>query len=149
MKLRKDKGTSKLAKDPKKSTIENVVDEIVDIHKNAYEDVKNFVTPLFDDIKDFDGLKAKVAEMVDEFESRFEEAVDNIKAEGKEKKALAMDMLDTAKDQAAKTMEKAKSKAIDLGDTAEDAVDTWVEDMQKKIDGAYKKLKTKVEKLAE
>ena len=46
-------------------------------------------------------------------------------------------------------LEKAKSKAIDLGDTAEDAVDTWVEDMQKKIDGAYKKLKTKVEKLAE
>lgn len=81
MKLRKDKGTSKLAKDTKNSTLENVIDEIVDIHKMAYNDVKNFVTPLFDDVKDFEGLKTRVSGMIDEFGAKLEVAFAELKLE--------------------------------------------------------------------
>ncbi len=147
MKIRKDKGTSKLAKDPKKSTIENVIDEIVDIHKVAYEDVKSFVTPIFDDIKDFEGLKAKIAAMADDLETKLETAFADIKEEGEAKRELALDMLEKTKQQANSTMEKAKAKAMEFGDIAEDAIDTWVADVQKKLESTYKKLKTKVEKM--
>ena len=147
MKIRKDKGTSKLAKDPKKSTIENVIDEIVDIHKVAYEDVKSFVTPIFDDIKDFEGLKAKIAAMADDLETKLETAFADIKEEGEAKRELAIDMLEKTKQQANSTMEKAKAKAREFGDTAEDAIDTWVADVQKKLESTYKKLKTKAEKM--
>ena len=147
MKIRKDKGTSKLAKDPKKSTIENVIDEIVDIHKVAYEDVKSFVTPIFDDIKDFEGLKAKIAAMADDLETKLETAFADIKEEGEAKRELALDMLEKTKQQANSTMEKAKAKAMEFGDTAEDAIDTWVADVQKKLESTYKKLKTKAEKM--
>ena len=147
MKIRKDKGTSKLAKDPKKSTIENVIDEIVDIHKVAYEDVKSFVTPIFDDIKDFEGLKAKIAAMADDLETKLETAFADIKEEGEAKRELALDMLEKTKQQANSTMEKAKAKAMEFGDIAEDAIDTWVADVQKKLESTYKKLKTKAEKM--
>ena len=43
MKKRKDEGKSKLADDVSKTTLENVVDEIVDLHKTAFEDIKNFI----------------------------------------------------------------------------------------------------------
>ena len=147
MKIRKDKGTSKLAKDPKKSTIENVIDEIVDIHKVAYEDVKSFVTPIFDDIKDFEGLKAKIAAMADDLETKLETAFADIKEEGEAKRELAIEMLEKTKQQANSTMEKAKAKAMEFGDIAEDAIDTWVADVQKKLESTYKKLKTKAEKM--
>lgn len=80
MKLRKDKGTSKLEKNPKKITAGNVVDEIVDIHKVLYADVKNFLTPLFEDIDNVDDLKVKVSEVVDGFSSKMNELFAELKA---------------------------------------------------------------------
>lgn len=147
MKLRKDKGTSKLAKDSKDITAGNIIDEIVDIHKTAYTDIKNAMAPIFEDVKDFDGLKAKVAEMVDEWSDKLETAFADLKEEGEEKKEVAMGMLEDAKTKAEKTLETAKEKAVSFGDQAEDKIEKWIADIKKKFDTQYAKLKTKVEKM--
>lgn len=147
MKLRKDKGTSKLAKDTKNSTLENVIDEIVDIHKMAYNDVKNFVTPLFDDVKDFEGLKTRVSGMIDEFGAKLEVAFAELKLEWAEKKNAALEMLEDAREKADKSLDDAKLKADTFGDDISDVVEKWITDARKKLETTYKKLKEKTEKM--
>lgn len=73
MKFRKDAGTSK--PDPTKSKMDNIIDEIVDIHKTAYTEVKGFVTTQFDDVEDFDSLKAKASSLLDSFTTEAEELI--------------------------------------------------------------------------
>ena len=73
MKFRKDAGTSK--GDPTKSKMDNIIDEIVDIHKTAYTEVKGFVTTHFDDVEDFDSLKAKASSLLDSFTAEAESLI--------------------------------------------------------------------------
>jgi cobalamin biosynthesis protein CbiD len=61
MKYRKDNGTSKLdTETPNTSKLNSFIDEVVDIHKTAFADVKSFVNENFDDVDNFDDLKSKV-----------------------------------------------------------------------------------------
>jgi cobalamin biosynthesis protein CbiD len=61
MKYRKDNGTSKLdTETPNTSKLNSFIDEVVDIHKTAFADVKSFVSENFDDVDNFDDLKSKV-----------------------------------------------------------------------------------------
>ena len=61
MKYRKDNGTSKLdTESPNTSKLNSFIDEVVDIHKTAFADVKSFVNENFDDVDNFDDLKSKV-----------------------------------------------------------------------------------------
>lgn len=60
MKYRKDNGTSKLNDvDATKTKLNSFIDEVVDIHKTAYADVKGFISENFDDIENFDDLQKK------------------------------------------------------------------------------------------
>ena len=147
MKLRKDEGTSKLAKDTKNSTLENVIDEIVDIHKTAYNDVKNFVTPLLDDVKDFDTLKTKVSGMVDEFSAKMEVAFAELKLEGVEKKNAALEILENARSKADESLDEARAKAETFGDDIAETAEKWFADIKKNLETQYKKLKEKTEKM--
>jgi hypothetical protein len=66
MKVRRDAGKSKLdQKDPSKSPLDKLVDEVKDIHTSTYADVKAYVAEHFSDVEDFEGLKAKVTSIVD------------------------------------------------------------------------------------
>ncbi len=87
MKYRKTTGTSKLAADPKKSTLENFVDEVVDIHKDAFGDAKKLYDTYFGDIKDFDGLKTKIETLVSTFATEVEDRINSLRSEGEAKKA--------------------------------------------------------------
>jgi hypothetical protein len=65
MKYRKDAGTSKLPKDTSKSNLDSILEEVVDIHKTAFADVKKFITSELADVNDFDSLKLKVESMIE------------------------------------------------------------------------------------
>jgi hypothetical protein len=64
MKYRKDHGTSKLATDPSRSKVDAFIDEVVDIHKTAYGDAREYVTTNLEDVKDMGDLKTKVVDVV-------------------------------------------------------------------------------------
>jgi hypothetical protein len=55
MKYRKQSGESKLeSADPTKTKLDTFIDEVVDIHKTAFDDIKGVVMTTFDDVHDFD-----------------------------------------------------------------------------------------------
>ncbi len=68
MKYRKDAGTSKLqTANGTKAGLDSFIDEVVDIHKSAFEDLKGVVSSGFEEIQDFEGLKTKVTSLVDTY----------------------------------------------------------------------------------
>lgn len=148
MKLRKDKGTSKLAGDAKSTTFGNVVDEIVDIHKSAYHEVKSFIETTFDDVKDVDGLKTKVAQMTEEFTQKAEHYLEDIKDGAEDKKAEAVKFLEDLYAKANVALKKGEEKAKVFGEEGEEKAKTLIADAQTKVEESYKTLKTKFEKAA-
>ena len=77
MKFRKDAG--KIKTDPTKSKMDNFIDEVVDMHKAAYTEVKGFVATHFDDVEDFDGLKSKVGSLLEGFTTETEALIASLK----------------------------------------------------------------------
>lgn len=149
MKLRKDKGTSKLAPKTKDITVGNVIDEVIDVHVSAYEGVKGFVAPFFEDVKNFDDLKDKVAGMIDDFGLKLEASIAELKLEGAEKKQAALEMIESAREKAEKALAQAKDKASSFKDEAGDTVEKWAQDAEKKFMSTYETLKAKAEKMVE
>ena len=73
MKYRKDNGASKLdSLNPMKSKLDTFIDEVVDIHRTAFSDIKEFAKDNFDDVDNFDDLQKKVSSMVGEFSGTLE-----------------------------------------------------------------------------
>lgn len=147
-KLRKDKGKSKLA-DGKDMTVGNVVDEVIDIHREAYEGIKNFVTPLFEDVKSFDDLKKKVSETMEDLNLKFEQSLVKLKKDGKAKKEVALEMLEEMKSKAEVLLKNAKKKAETFKESAGDTVEKWATDIEKKFSDTYANLKAKAEKVSD
>ena len=62
MKYRKDAGTSKLqTTDPSRSQLDTFIDEVVDIHKSVFADVRGFANDTFEDVQTFEDLQSKVS----------------------------------------------------------------------------------------
>jgi hypothetical protein len=62
MKYRKDNGISRIADaNTGKSKLDTFIDEVVDIHKSAFADVRGLVGETFDDVENFDDLQSKVS----------------------------------------------------------------------------------------
>ncbi len=95
MKYRKDHGKSKLASDPSKSKFDGFIDEVVDIHKSAYGDAKEYVETNLEDVKDFDSLKSKVSTKMSGLADEAETFITSLKEKGIEKKEA---LVDEAKD---------------------------------------------------
>ncbi len=73
MKYRKDNGTSKLdSLNPMRSKLDIFIDEVVDIHRTAFSDIKEFAKDNFDDVDNFDDLQKKISSMVGEFSGTLE-----------------------------------------------------------------------------
>lgn len=73
MKYRQNKGTSKLDSiNPTKSKLDTFIEEVIDIHRTAYSDVKEFTKDNFDDIDNFADLQRKISGMVSDFSGTLE-----------------------------------------------------------------------------
>lgn len=146
MKYRKDAGTSKLDTDPNKSKIDSIINEIVDIHKSAYADIKSTVTATWEEVEDLDGLKAKVMTIVDDFTGEVEAKITELRTRGEIKAEVITKTLDESLAEKEASLESARTKALTFADGALDTVDTFLTDAKKKLNAAHKKLKTKIEK---
>lgn len=146
MKYRKDSGKSKIKKDSNKSNMDLIIDEIVDIHKSVYADIKSTVTATWEEVEDFDGLKAKVSTLVDTFTSEVESKIESLRASGKTKREELTSLADKALEDNEASLESARDKALALGDVALDTLDTFITDAKSKLNAAHKKIKSKIEK---
>ena len=79
MKYRKDTGTAKVP-DPKASHMDTLIDEIVDIHKTAFSEVKGFVSTHIDEVTDLDSLKSKVMTSIDSFATEAEARIASLRS---------------------------------------------------------------------
>jgi hypothetical protein len=62
MKYRKDNGMSKITDAVTgKSKLDIFIDEVVDIHKSVFADVRGLVGDTFDDVENFDDLQSRVS----------------------------------------------------------------------------------------
>ncbi len=94
--------------------MDSIIDEIVDIHKSAYADIKSAVSITWEEVEDFDTLKGKVETMVDGFATDLEAKVTEIKASGTAKKDELLAHLDTALADKEAAIESARTKALAL-----------------------------------
>ncbi len=148
MKYRKNAGASKLPDDMTTTTLDNILDEVVDIHKDAFADAKKLFDRHFGDVKDFDTLKSKVDAFIETFLTEVDDKIAGIKSEGADKKAQAEELVQTAYDEKLALLEQAKAKALQFAGAALDTVEPWIADTRKKLDANYKKAKTKANKIS-
>jgi gas vesicle protein len=146
MKYRKQSGESKLeSADPTKTKLDTFIDEVVDIHKTAFDDIKGVVMTTFDDVHDFDWLKVKLTTLVEGFSSEAEAKIAELKTQGEEKKTEAITFLDSFYESKKESIEHAKTRASGFADVAHDTLDTLLTEAKSKLDTAYATLKTKLE----
>ena len=143
MKKRKDEGKSKLADDVSKTTLENVVDEIVDLHKTAFEDMKNFIHTNFDDVKDIDTLKDRVGQMANDFKFHAEKWMNETKNNSQDAYNSAKKFAEESYERAKISLQKAEEKAKTLGMDIKASGADFLDEAKAKIDAAYLKLKEK------
>lgn len=148
MKYRKTAGASKLPEDVTATTLDNFIDEVVDIHKDAFSDAKKLFDKHFSDVHDMDSLKAKVDTLIGAFMTEVDTKIANITAEWVEKKTQAETLLQNAYDEKLALLEQAKSKALEFAGVALDVVEPWIGEARKKLDANYKKAKTKANKIS-
>lgn len=146
MKYRKDAGTSKLDTDPSKSKVDSLIDEIVDIHKSAYRDIKSVVSVTWEEVEDLEGLKAKVMTVVDGFATDVESKITELKTHGEIKAEVLEKTLDDSLAEKEAAIESARTKALTFADGAIDTVDAFLTEASKKLRASHKKLKTKIAK---
>lgn len=144
MKYRKDNGTSKLdTVTPAKTKLNSFIDEVVDIHKTAYADVRWFITENFDDVENFDDLQKKVSGMISEFSGNLESHIAQLKNTGTIKKD---EILKTAEEfyiSHKTTLESAKSKAASFAGISEQTIDAWFISARDELSAAYSKIQSK------
>ncbi len=131
MKYRKDNGKSKLSANPDKSKLDNFFDEVVDIHKSAYGDAKEYVETNLEDVKDLDSLKAKVTTKMSGLADEAETLLTSLKDRGEEKKEELLD--------------EAKNKGVSLSDLAVDTVSGWIDTAKQKLETVHEAVNSKLD----
>lgn len=146
MKYRKDAGASKLPSDVKKSTLDDFIEEVVDIHKDVFVDAKKLFDQHFGDVQDYEWLKAKIESIIGAFAIEVEERIGTLKTEGEAKKSEVENIVEWAYKEKVALLEEAKARALKMAGTALDTVEPWIAEARKALDANYKKTKTKAGK---
>ena len=144
MKYRKEAGTAKTP-DPKASKMDNIIDEIVDIHKTAYTEVKGFVSTHLDDVKDFDSLKSKVMTSIDSFATEAESLISSLRSKGVEKGEKIKTAVDALYAEKNKLIDEAKTKGSSFADVAFDTLSGWIDEAKAKLTTAHSTIKAKID----
>ncbi|MDQ5968519.1 MAG: hypothetical protein QG561_34 [Patescibacteria group bacterium] len=144
MKYRKDNGTSKLNDvDATKTKLNSFIDEVVDIHKTAYADVKGFISENFDDIENFDDLQKKVSGMISEFSGNLESHITQLKNTGTIKKDEILKAAEEFYISHKANLETAKSKAASFTGVSEETINSWFVSARDELSAAYNKIQSK------
>jgi len=148
MKYRKDHGASKLQNaDSAKAKFDSFIDEVVDIHKSAFADLKNVVHVSWDDVENFDMLKSKLLSLVDTYAVDVEDAIAQIRSTWEQKKTEILALLEKAYEEKQDMIESARTKALSFADVAHDVLDTLLIDAKARLDAGHSNVKAKIETL--
>ncbi len=142
MKYRKDTGASKLPEDVKKSTFNNIIDEVVDIHRDVFVDAKKLFESKFGEVHSLDDLKEKIESVIGSFATEVESKINALKTEWEAKKVEIENIVEWAYNEKVTLIEESKKKALEFAGTALDTVEPWILQARKKLDAAYKKAKS-------
>ncbi len=143
MKYRKDNWTSKLnSLNPMRSNLDKFIDEVVDIHRTAFSDVKEFAKENFDDVENFDDLQKKVSTMVGEFSGTLEWHIENAKKAGITKKDELLKVAEAFYTKNESTLDTAKAKAASFTGISESTIDSWVATARKELTSAYSRVQS-------
>ena len=143
MKFRKDAG--KIKTDPTKSKMDNFIDEVVDMHKAAYTEVKGLVATHFDDVEDFDGLKSKVGSLLEGFTTEAEALIASLKNKWMTEGAGVRAKVEALYEEKSELLEKAKEKWSTFADVAHDTLMSWIDEVKSKLTEAHALAKSKLE----
>ncbi len=143
MKYRKESGKTKI--DPTKSKMDNFIDEVVDMHRTAYDEVKGFLASHFDDVEDFDGLKAKAAGLLDSFATEADELIASLMNKGNTQKETIMKKVESLYTEKEAIIESARNKGMTFADVAHDTLVSWIDEAKSKLAEAHALTKSKLE----
>ena len=143
MKYRKDNWTSKLdSLNPMRSKLDKFIDEVVDIHRTAFSDVKEFAKENFDDVETFDDLQKKVSTMVGEFSGTLEWHIENAKKAGITKKDELLKVAQAFYTKNESTLESAKAKAASFTGIPEATIDSWIATARRELSSTYETIQS-------
>jgi hypothetical protein len=142
MKYRKDAGTSKLST-PTKSSIDSFFDEIVDIHKSVFADVREFARDNFDDVENFDDLQSKVSGVITGFTDNLDTHIATAKETGTTKKAELLKIAQEYYSSHEATLENAKAKAASFSGIPESTIDSWIATAREELTITYTAIQKK------
>lgn len=146
MKVRRDAWQSKLdSTDPNKTNLDKLVDEVKDIHETTYKDVKAYVSTHFSDVHDFDSLKAKVANIVDNVAGEADTFLSSLIKKWDTKKDDIEGKVDEFFSEKEALLEEAKKKGMALADTTTDTVVAWIEVAKNKLLTLRENIKSKIQ----
>ena len=144
MKYRKDNGTSKLDTDASStSKLNSFIDEVVDIHKTAFADVKWFMAENFDDVESFDDLKSKVTGIISDFTENLDSHIETAKKAGTTKKDELLKIAEEFYNTHEATLDRAKTRAASFTGIPEDKIDAWIETAKNELTTAYATIQSK------
>ncbi len=126
--------------------MDEFIDEVVDIHKSAYSDIRDAVVVTFEEIKDFEELKKKVQEFVESFQSEFDAKVTGIMNDGTAKIGEIQRMLEEFYTKKQELLRNAGERARSLSNISQDSIDILLVEARKKLSESYEKVKSELNK---
>lgn len=148
MKLRKDSGKSKLnSRDPKKSTLDKVIDEVKDIHVTAYNEVKKTFAYHFEDVQDFESLKSKLSQMIDTSTEEVNHLIEKIKDTHEEKRAILVHQIEDIYQKKEELIEEARKKAFSFADIAGNTINSWMDEIKTKLSAEHEETTQKLDQV--
>ncbi len=145
LKYKKDaRQTSLEQKEEEKTTL---IDDIVDIHKQAFSEIKNKVQETLDECKDMESLKNKASFAIDNFKKEAEELIASLESKretGKEKIEEALAYL-YEKKQA--LLDEAKTKWTSIANevqTVTAEVEEFILELKNQLETTYNELKNTI-----
>lgn len=144
MKYRKDTEASKKPIEPKKSKLDTFIDEVVDIHKIAYDEVKWFVSTHFDDVDNFDSLKTKASSLINTFTTEAEALVSSLREKWTTQSDALITKVEALYQEKSEILDKAKEKGSTFADVAHDTLMSWIDEAKSKLTEAHTNMKSKL-----
>ncbi|MBP6981235.1 hypothetical protein KBB25_00450 [Candidatus Gracilibacteria bacterium] len=144
-KYKQSTSKSKKPLDPTKSKLDLFIDEMVDVHKEAFTDIKNTVNTSFEDVNDFETLKVKMSTLVDSFTDEFESQLSEISGSADEKKDQALTWLEAIYEKYKSTLLSAKKKGEEFVSEGVENADDLVSKAETEIEKKYTSTKKKLE----
>lgn len=129
-----------------RSKVDNFIDEVVDMHKTAYGDIRDAVAVTFEEIKDFEELKKKVQEFVEGFRSEFDTKIADMTTQGTAKIEQAQKLLEEFYSKKQDLLKNAGEKAMSLSNISQDAIDLLLGEARKHLAESYEKIKAELNK---